>query len=350
MEQRARVTNSFQIGLTGGLGVLTAIIIGGAISQTATILTYIGIALFLALGLDPVVRSLTKRKVPRPVAVGIVVTGFLGAVTLILWAIIPTAVEEAAKLVEQIPDLATSLVTTDFITRWDNQFGGAITTATDSGLDFIGNSANWPLLLGGVLEVGIGVISGVVGVVVVVILTLYFMASLEGMKDYLAKLSSVSKRERFRKLTEKIAYSVGRWVMGQTSVSLIHATSLFIFLTIINAPFALLLTLLAFTISLVPLIGPLASAIIVTTVTLIEGPQLALIAVIYYLIYLQLEAYVIAPRIMNRAVSVPAALVVIAALMGGTLMGVLGAVIAIPVAASILLIVREVWMPKQQLR
>ena len=69
MEQRARVTNSFQIGLTGGLGVLTAIIIGAAISQTATILTYIGIALFLALGLDPVVRSLTKRKVPRPVAV-----------------------------------------------------------------------------------------------------------------------------------------------------------------------------------------------------------------------------------------------------------------------------------------
>ena len=84
--------------------------------------------------------------------------------------------------------------------------------------------------------------------------------------------------------------------------------------------------------------------------TLIEGPQLALIAVIYYLIYLQLEAYLIAPRIMKKAVSIPAALVVIAALMGGTLMGVLGAVIAIPVAASILLIVREVWMPRQQLR
>ena len=350
MEQRARVTNSFQIGLTGGLGVLTAIIIGAAISQTATILTYIGIALFLALGLDPVVRSLTKRKVPRPVAVGIVVTGFLGTVGLILWAIIPTAVREAAKLIEQIPDIAASLVTTDLIARWDSQLGGAITTATNSGLDFIGNSANWPVLLGGVLQVGIGVISGVVGVIVVVILTLYFMASLEGMKDYLAKLSSASKRERFRKITDQIAYSVGRWVMGQTSVSLIHATSLFIFLSIISAPFALLLTLLAFTISLIPLIGPLSSAIIVITVTLIEGPQLALVAVIYYLIYLQLEAYLISPRVMKKAVSIPAALVVIAALMGGTLMGVLGAVIAIPVAASILLIVREVWMPRQQLR
>mgnify|MGYP005995299123 FL=1 len=215
---------------------------------------------------------------------------------------------------------------------------------------FITDSNNWPGLLGGVLQVGIGVLTGVVGIVIVVILTLYFMASLESMKDYLALLTSASKRERFRKLTDQIAYSVGRWVMGQASVSAIHATVLFIFLSIIGAPFALLLVLVAFTVSLIPLVGPISSAIIVTLVTLIEGPQLALVVVIYYAIYLQLEAYIIAPRVMKRAVSVPAALVVIAALMGGTLMGVLGAVIAIPVAASTLLIVREVWMPRQQLR
>ena len=71
MEQRARVTNAFQLGLTGGLGVLAAIVLGAAITQTATILTYIGIALFIALGLDPMVRSMTKRKIPRPLAVAI---------------------------------------------------------------------------------------------------------------------------------------------------------------------------------------------------------------------------------------------------------------------------------------
>jgi predicted PurR-regulated permease PerM len=77
---------------------------------------------------------------------------------------------------------------------------------------------------------------------------------------------------------------------------------------------------------------------------------MTLVVIIYYLIYLQLEAYFISPRVMKKAVSIPAALVVIAALMGGTLMGILGAIIAIPVAASVLLIVREVWMPRQQLR
>jgi predicted PurR-regulated permease PerM len=138
--------------------------------------------------------------------------------------------------------------------------------------------------------------------------------------------------------------------MGQSSVALIHGLVLFAFLTIIGSPFALLLGLIAFAISIIPLIGPLSAALIVLAVTVFSGSDMTLVVIIYYLIYLQLEAYLISPRVMKKAVSIPAALVVIAALMGGTLMGILGAIIAIPVAASVLLIVREVWMPRQQLR
>ena len=350
MEQRARLSNPFQLGLTGGLGVLTAIVAGAAIAQTATILTYIGIALFIALGLDPMVRWLSKGKLPRAAAVAIVLAGFLAIVGLLLWAVIPTAVGEAAKLVNQIPNIAENIVELNLIATWDAQLGGAITGATESGLAFLTDSANWPTLLGGVLQVGIGLLSGVVGFVIVVILTLYFMASLEAMKDYLAKLTAASKRERFRKLTDQISLSVGRWVMGQTSVALIHGIALFVLLTIIGNPFSLLLSLLAFALALIPLVGPLSAALLVTGVTFLSENEMTLVVAIYYLIYLQVEAYLVSPRVMKRAVAVPAALVVIAALMGGTLMGVLGALIAIPVAASVLLIVREVWMPHQQLR
>lgn len=350
MEQRARVTNAFQLGLTGGLGVLAAIVLGAAISQTATILTYIGIALFIALGLDPMVRGMTKRKIPRPLAVAVVVAGFLGAVALLLWAVIPAAINEATKLVNQIPTIANNVIELDLITTWDAQLGGAITRATDTALAFLIDTNNWPTLLGGVLQVGIGILSGVVGFVIVVILTLYFMAALESMKGYLALLTSASKRERFRKLTDQISLSVGRWVMGQTSVALIHGISLFVFLTIMGSQFALLLALVAFALALIPLVGPVSAAALVIGVTFLSGSETALIVLVYYLVYLQVEAYLISPRVMKKAVSVPAALVVIAALMGGTLMGVLGALIAIPVAASILLIVREVWMPHQQLR
>ena len=350
MEQKARISNAFQVGLTGGLGVLAAILIGSALAQTATILTYVGLALFIALGLDPAVRWLVKRKLPRLVAVSTVIAAFLGAVALFLWAIIPTAVTEATKLINQIPTLATNLTEQDLIRSWDSMLGGNISTAIETGTAFLSNSSNWPTLLGGVLQVGIGLISGVLGFIIVVILTVYFMASLESMRGYLAKLTSASKRERFKSLVDQISLSVGRWVMGQTSVALIHGVVLFTFLTIIGSPFALLLGLIAFAISIIPLIGPLSAALIVLAVTVFSGSDMTLVVIIYYLIYLQLEAYFISPRVMKKAVSIPAALVVIAALMGGTLMGILGAIIAIPVAASVLLIVREVWMPRQQLR
>lgn len=350
MEQRARVSNAFQLGITGGLGVLSAILLGSAIAQTATILTYIGIALFIALGLDPMVRWLIKRKLPRPVAISIVIAVFLGAVALLLWAIIPTAVNEATKLLSQIPALTQNLISLDLVSGLDAQLGGAITTGISTALGYVADSGNWPTLLGGVLQVGIGLLSGLVGFVIVVILTIYFMASLESMKTYLARLTSASKRERFKSLVDQISLSVGRWVMGQTSVALVHALALFIFLTIIGSPFALLLSLIAFAFALIPLVGPLTAGLIVALVTFFSGSDMTLAVVIYYLIYLQVEAYLVSPRVMKKAVSIPAALVVIAALMGGTLMGVLGALIAIPVAASILLIVREVWMPRQQLR
>lgn len=350
MEQRTKLTNSFQVGLTGTVGVLVAIVLGLAIAQTATILTYVGIALFIALGLDPLVKVLVARKLNRPIAVTIVVSVFLGTTALLFWAVIPAVIAETINLIERIPAIVSDVVSNDLIARWDSQLGGAITSASEYGLGYITDTANWPSLVGGVFQIGVGVLGGVVGVIIVVILSVYFMASLEGMKAYTAKLVAASKRDRFKTLTDQVTDSVGRWVIGQVSVALLHAIVLFIFLSIIQAPFAPLLAAISFFVAVIPLIGSVTSGAISTAVLLFIDPSLALAVAIYYLIYLQLEAYVISPRVMKKAVSVPASLVVIAALMGGTLLGILGAVVAIPLAASVLLIVREVWMPRQQLR
>ncbi len=112
-----------------------------------------------------------------------------------------------------------------------------------------------------------------------------------------------------------------------------------------------MLAVIAFFFSLIPLVGTLTGSIIIVLTCLVVGsPTTALIAAIYYLIYMQIEAYVISPRIMGRAVSVPGAVVVIAALAGGSLLGLLGALVAIPVAASILIIYRQVVIPRQNER
>jgi len=102
--------------------------------------------------------------------------------------------------------------------------------------------------------------------------------------------------------------------------------------------------------AIIPLVGSISGAILVVLVALAVDPSIALILAIYYLIYLQLEAYIISPKVMKVAVSVPAPVVVIAALSGGALLGVLGALVAIPFAASIIFVVRELFIPRQNAR
>ncbi len=349
MEQKTRLTGGFTIGLTAGLGVMTAILIATAVSQLATVITYVVFAMLLALGLNPLVKLLEQLKLPKILAITVVVLSFFGSLAVIIAMALPVAIEEAAALIEQVPTLVTNFFSLELIAQWDQRLGGALTNASNGVVDFVSNAENWPTLLGGVFEVGLGVVSATFGVILVGILTLYFMASLDELKNYLSRLVSLSKREGFLKISDQISNSVGRWVIGQLSIALIHATVVFTFLSIVQVPFALLLSFIAFLFALVPLVGPVIAFVLITSFALLSGVETALAVGIFYLIYLQIDAYLISPRVMKKAVSIPSAAVVIAALAGGTLMGVLGALIAIPLAASALLIIREVWMPKQEL-
>ena len=345
-----KLGNAFSIGLLGGLGVMLALLIAGALTTTATILTYIAAALFVALGLDPLVNWIDKRGLPRWASVAAVAIGFVGLITLLLINIIPTVIREANNLILAAPEIVDGLVDLDVINDFDQQVGGVISNSLSTLADYLSDSSNWSDLLGGVLQIGLGIVNGVFGAIIVVILTLYLMASLQQLKEFSYKLVPASRRDRFSEITEQVVGSVGKWVSAQVTTAFIHALSAFIFLSIIGAPFALLLASVSFILALIPLVGPITAAILVTLVSLTDSTATALTLVIYYLVYLQLEAYLISPRIMKKAVSVPAPIVVIAALLGGTLLGVLGALVAIPVAASIIIILREVWMPRQQMR
>jgi predicted PurR-regulated permease PerM len=160
-------------------------------------------------------------------------------------------------------------------------------------------------------------------------------------------LVNLKSRQNFINISEQVANSVGRYVMGQITIAFINATLGFIMMSIVGVPFPLLLAFIAFVFALIPLVGPVSGAVVISLVALSASPMTALIIAVYYAIYLQLEAYLISPRVMRKAVDVPGAVVVVAALAGGALLGVLGALVAIPVAASIMLIIHQVWMPRQ---
>ena len=213
------------------------------------------------------------------------------------------------------------------------------------------NPDNLTELGGGVLAAGIGIATGAFGALIVLILTLYFVASLDSIKRGLYQLVPASKREKFVDISEQVSSSVGRYVVGQVALALCNGILSFIFLSIIGAAYPALFAFIAFLFSLVPLVGTISGSVVIVVLQFAFNPEstsTVIAMAIYYLVYMQVEAYVLSPNIMNRAVKVPGVVVVIAALAGGTLLGILGALVAIPVAASILIIVRQVLIPRQQ--
>ena len=345
-----KIQNAFRVGLIGTLGVGLGLLIMTSVVTLSTIITYIGAALFLALGLDPAVSWLEKKKFPRWAAILTVLVALLGVLTGVVFAVVPIIVDQVATLSKRIPQLVTAVNTSTFTDDIQKQFPGLdVTEITKTVTDYLGT--NLTTITSTVIQSGIAIVGGLFGGLIILILTLYFTASLNSIKRATYQLVPASKRERFADLSEQITKAVGRYVVGQAALAAVNGVLSFIFLSIIGAPFPALLAFIAFLFSLVPLVGTISGSVIIVLTCLIpeigSSPLTALVAGIYYLIYMQVEAYVLSPNIMNRAVSVPGAVVVIAALAGGSLLGILGALIAIPVAASILMIIKQVVIPKQ---
>jgi predicted PurR-regulated permease PerM len=349
-----KIQNPFRLGLFATLGALVAIAIGGAVGSLATIITYVGAALFLALGVDPLVSWLEKHGWKRPIAILVVLVGILGIVAGFVLAIIPVIADQVGGLIDRAPDLFEEWINQRALENWWNEtlpwlpFADVVTNVTDFFNDNLG------AITGGVLTTVIGIASGAFGAVIVLILMLYFVASLASIKRGLYQLVPATKREKFIDIAEQIMDSVGRYVVGQVAMGLTNGILSIIFLTVLGwilgdpIEYAVLLAFIAFLFSLIPLVGTITGSIIITLAVLAFDQWPAVLIVgIWYLIYMQVEAYVISPNVMNRAVKVPGVVVVVAALAGGTLLGILGALIAIPVAAAILLIVKQVIIPRQ---
>lgn len=349
-----KVQNPFRTALVATLGVGLGMLLIGSVQTLSTILLYIGTALFLSLGLEPVVAFLERRRLPRWAAVLSTILGVLAVFAGIIVVIVPVIVSQIAQLVASITQIVDNPNALDDFQEW--------LTHTFPRLDVAGmvdSVQNWLVhnlasiggsIGQGVLQVGLAFLSGTFGALVILILTIYFTASVPSLKLAVYQLVPASRRARFADLAEQIIDSVGFYVMGQVTLGVINGILSSIFLTIIHAPFPAVLAVVAFFASLIPLVGTLTGSTVIVLVCLIPGlgtPMTALVAAVYYLVYMQVEAYIISPRIMHRAVSVPGGVVVVAALAGGALLGLLGALIAIPVAASVLIIYRQVVIPRQ---
>lgn len=334
------------LGFMGTVGVGLALLVYWIGSNTTQLLLWIVAALFIALGLEPVVSWLEGRKIPRPAGILVSVTVLVSAVVGFFATLIPTIVDQVTQIVEQAPEWIRGFIDSEFFRSLDDQFGvrERITEELDK---FVNDPAAMGGIFGGVVGFGSTVANGLFGALIVLVLSLYFLAALPAMKKWGYRLAPRSRRQRVEALSEEITRSVGNYVIGQAMVALLNATFAFIVMSIVGIPFALLLAFVVALLAFIPLVGGMIAGVVVLLVSLTEGWQTAAIYGICYFSYLQFEAYFISPRIMQKAVAVPGAVAVISVIAGGSLLGVLGALIAIPTAAAVLLLVREIYIVRQ---
>ncbi|PYH00545.1 AI-2E family transporter [Arthrobacter stackebrandtii] len=333
-------------GFMGTVGVGIALAFSYMLANTQSLLLWIVTAMFIALGLDPVVRWLEKRKVPRPLGIVLVLLAMLGLVAIFFATLIPTIVEQTTQLVVRAPIWIRDFLDSDFFRQLDVEYH-VLDTINEQVAKFFQDAQALGGIFGGVLGVGSTIANGLFGTLIVLVLSLYFLASLPAIKKWAYRLAPRSRRERVEELSEEITRGVGNYVIGQVCVAFLNATFAFIIMSILNVPFSVLLAFVVALLAFIPLVGGMIAAIVVIAVSLTGGWQTAVIYAICYFAYLQFEAYFISPRIMQKAVAVPGAVAVISVIAGGSLLGVLGALIAIPTAAAIMLLVKEVFIARQ---
>jgi predicted PurR-regulated permease PerM len=335
----------FYFGFLAASGALVAITFLRALQSASQVFVLIIISLFLAMGLNPAVDYLQSRKLKRGASVGVVVVVALLVIILFALVVIPPVFSQANDLIDSAPQLIDSLKNNRTIAELNNQYG-VIDTLQAKFESWVTDGKILTGAFGGVVGVGRTVLSGAFSTLTVLVLTLYFLSSLPSVTKIFYRLAPASRRERVSKIGDAIISRVGAFVGSQVLIAALAAIFVFFLSLGLNLPYAAALGMVILFVALIPLVGHFIGASIVILVALTESPTKALLALILYTLYVQIENYIITPRIMKRSLSIPGLVTILAALLGTSLLGLVGGLLAVPIAAAVLLIMDEVVFPK----
>jgi predicted PurR-regulated permease PerM len=338
-------SHPFYFGFIATLGALTAIVLMRALASVSQIFVLILIALFLATGLNPAVEALRKRNMSRSTAVTVIFSSVILFVIFFALVVVPPVISQGTNLIENAPQLLQDLMKNETINQLNTQFGlidtlqEKLKTITSDGTLLIST-------FGGVIGVGKSVLSGFFTALTILVLTLYFITSLPQAVDLGLSLVPASRRDRVGRLTNAVIARVGAFVGSQILIAAMAAVFVVILATVLGLPSPIAIGMIVLVAALIPLIGHFLGSAIVTLIALTQSVAIGAIAFVAYVVYVQIENYIITPRIMKRTLAVPGAVTIISALIGSSLLGLVGGLLAVPVAASIILILDEVVIPR----
>jgi predicted PurR-regulated permease PerM len=336
--QRFDRSSPFYLGLVASAGVAVTYGAVRVLGSMSSVLVLIGAALFFALGLEPAASSLVNRKLPRWAAVTLVVVVTLTILGGSVAAAIPPLAEQARQFIEQAPHyLQQAQDHSSVIGRLNDRFH-LQQRITDTL-----NGSGGPAITG-VVKAGSVVFGALTNLGVVAVLTVYFLADMPRIRATLYRLVPRSRRPRAILLGDEILAKVGAYVLGNVVTSVIAGAASFVWCTIFDVPYPLLLGAFVAILDLIPY-GSTVAGVVVAAVALAVSIPVSIATVAFYIVFRWFEDYLLVPKVIGRAVKVPGGVTVVAVLIGAALLGIVGALVAIPVAAALQLLAQELLFP-----
>ena len=305
-----------------------------------SVLGLIFIAIFLAIALGPAVDFFARRHAPRSLAIlGVFLTLFL-AVFLIGLLVVPPVVEQVEQLAEDAPGYVTDLRENETIRRYDDEYdiSGTVLEQAETLPSRLGDAAS------ALQAVTIGVFATLIQLITVLTITFFLLKDGRRIVSWLLEQMGPDSRVRFRTVAEDVYRSVGGYVAGALIIATICGLVSYVTLTSLGVPFAVPLSVMSAFLALIPLVGATLAGVIIGIVTAFDDfPTDTIIWVVVILVYQQIESNVLQPYVYRRTVDLHPLVIISAILIGASLLGVLGALVAIPIAAAVQILLRDYW-------
>ena len=326
------------------IGVLAVLLLAWGAYLVADVLVVVLIAGFLATGLDPAVRWI-ERHTPAPRGAAVAVVVLTVATLLAIFAVfgVPGLVTQANELRQDAPRYAEELRSAHPVLADLDQRLGWVALVKRGASD----SAMTPAR-DGLINLARGVVHAFIAAVTCIVLTIYFLARFASLKRTAYRLIPRSRRARAGLLIDEILERIGGYVLGNLLTSAVAGVASYIVLQALGVPHALPLALFVAMTDLIPLVGAPLGAAMSSAVALTVSMPTGLIALGFFFVYQQFENVILVPHVMRRTVNVSPVATIVAILIGAALLGVLGALLAVPVAAAVQLIATAVWVPRQE--
>jgi predicted PurR-regulated permease PerM len=329
------------VGMLATAGALTTYGLAQLLLSASSVIALIALALFLAIGLEPAVQRLMTLRLPRWTAVTVVILVMLGIVVGFFAMAIPPLATQTTELVKQLPKYLKELNDhSSTLGRLDAQYH-----IRDRVTKLVDNAAGGSLF-NGLLGAGQMVLGALASTLTVIVLTVYLLADMPRVRTLIYRLVPATRRPRAILLGDEVFSKVGGFVLGNLLTSLVAGAGTFLWLIAWNVPYPVLLSIMVALFDLIPVVGSPLAGTIVSLVALTVSLPVAIATAVFYTVYKLAEDYLLVPRIIGRTVDVPGSVTLVAVLLGGTALGVVGALVAIPVAASIRLLLRETLFPR----